>query len=191
MTPARSARVRNVKEQTVASVYAEALYNAASKQGKAELIGDQLRAIVRDLFAQDPLLEKFLGAGSIRRKAKQEAIERAFRGNSDDLLVDFLHVLNRHGRLGLLREVATAYAALHDDRSGRIHVLVRTASPLRPEQQERLLGTLAKQSGKTPVLETRVEPEILGGIIVQVDDWIFDASVKSKLERLKNQLMAS
>jgi F-type H+-transporting ATPase subunit delta len=191
MSTAGATKMCNVKEQGVAFVYANALFDAAGRQGKAEQIGEQLRLVVTELFAQDPLLEKFLAAGSIRREAKRQAIERAFRGNCDDLLVDFLQVLNRHGRLNLLREVDAAYREIADQRAGRIHVLVRSAAPLQPSQQEKLAEILARRYQRTPVIETRMDPELLGGLVVHVGDWVFDGSVKSKLERLKEQLMTS
>jgi F-type H+-transporting ATPase subunit delta len=191
MSTAGATKMRNVKEQGVAFVYANALFDAAGRQGKTEQIGEQLRLVVTELFAKDPLLEKFLAAGSIRREAKRQAIERAFRGNCDDLLVDFLQVLNRHGRLNLLREVDAAYREIADQRAGRIHVLVRSAAPLQPSQQEKLAEILARRYQRTPVIETRMDPELLGGLVVHVGDWVFDGSVKSKLERLKEQLMTS
>lgn len=191
MTTAKGRRIRNVKEQGVAQVYAEALYNAASRQGKSQLIRDQLQAMVLELFAQDPLLEKFLAASSIRRDAKREAIERAFRGRADDLLVDFLQVMNRHGRLNLLRAVVAAYRELDDERSGRIQVEVRAPVPLSPEQEQKLRDFIVRRFQRTPIIETRIDPEMLGGMVVRVDDWVFDGSVKTKLERLQNQLMAS
>lgn len=191
MNTATGRRIRNVKEQGVAQVYAEALYNAAARQGKTELIREQLQTMVLDLFGQDPLLEKFLAAGSIRRDAKREAIEKAFRGRADDLLVDFLQVMNRHGRLNLLRAVAAAYRELDDERSGRIRVEVRAAVPLSPEQEQRLRDLIARRFQRTPMIETRIDPEVLGGMVIRVDDWVFDGSVKTKLERLQNQLMAS
>lgn len=191
MSTATGRRIRNVKEQGVAQVYAEALYNAAARQGKTELIREQLQTMVLDLFGQDPLLEKFLAAGSIRRDAKREAIEKAFRGRADDLLVDFLQVMNRHGRLNLLRAVAAAYRELDDERSGRIRVEVRAAVPLSPEQEQRLRDLIARRFQRTPMIETRIDPEVLGGMVIRVDDWVFDGSVKTKLERLQNQLMAS
>ncbi|MCX7699637.1 MAG: ATP synthase F1 subunit delta [Gemmataceae bacterium] len=191
MTTATGRRIRNVKEQGVAQVYAEALYNAAARQGKTELIREQLQAMVLDLFGQDPLLEKFLAAGSIRRDAKREAIEKAFRGRADDLLVDFLQVMNRHGRLNLLRAVVAAYRELDDERSGRIRVEVRAAVPLSAEQEQKLRDFIARRFQRTPMIETRIDPEVLGGMVIRVDDWVFDGSVKTKLERLQNQLMAS
>src|SRR5579871_5392673 len=92
----------DVRSQQVARVYAEALIQAAEKQGKSDLILEQLTALVHDIFQSQPLLEKFLGSGAIRRDVKREAIERGFSGNADPLLTDFLQVLNNHERLELV-----------------------------------------------------------------------------------------
>ncbi len=191
MTTANGHRGRNVKQQGVARVYAEALYNAAGRQAKTALIRDQLQSLVDDLFTQDPLLEKFLGAGSIRRDAKAQAIEKALRGRADDLLVDFLQVMNRHSRLDSLRGVVAAYRELDDERSGRIYVEVRTVVLLSPEQEQKLRDAIARRFQRTPVIESRIDPNLLGGMVVRANDWLFDGSVKTKLERLQNQLMAS
>lgn len=190
-TGGQSSYPADVRSQQVAHVYAEALLNAAEKDGKAELIHEQLNNLVGELFRSQPLTEKFLASGAIRRDIKRAAIDAAFEGNTDPLLVNFLHVLNNHDRLGLVRAVTQAYRDLIDQRARRMRVKVRTAAPLTDEQRERLIAELRSSYNLEPILEVHTEPELLGGMIVQVGDWLFDGSVKTRLERLGNQLMAS
>jgi F-type H+-transporting ATPase subunit delta len=180
----------DVQSQQVARVYAEALYNAAAKQGKVEAILSQFDSLVAGLFTGDAMRERFLGSGAVRRDVKRDVIDRAFGGNADPLLVDFLQVLNLHDRLDLLRAITRSFRELHDERMRRVRVIVKSAASLSNEQQERLKRELRENFKLEPILDIRVDPELLGGMVVQVGDWLYDGSVRTRLERLRNQLMA-
>ncbi len=180
----------DVRSQQVARVYAAALIQAAQKDGKLDLMLEQLTMLVRDVFEAQPLLEKFLGSGAIRRDTKRAAIERAFDGKADPLLINFLQVLNNHERLDLVRAIWSCYRELHDKLKSRMRVKVRSAAPLTSEQEAALKQELHDEFNLDPVLEIRVVPELLGGMTVQVGDRVFDSTVKTRLERLRNQLMA-
>jgi F-type H+-transporting ATPase subunit delta len=187
--PAEVPRI-NVRDESVARVYAEALFHSAQKQRNADVVLQDLDALVNELFVADPVLEKALASGAVRRKKKDAVIEQAFNGRADAIIVDFLHVLNNHDRLGLIRAVHKAYHGLIDEQAHRMHVRVRVAAPMTPQQEERLKAELKANYQMDPVLNVKIDPELLGGMVVQVGDWVFDRSVKSRLERLRNQLMA-
>jgi F-type H+-transporting ATPase subunit delta len=181
----------DVRSQQVARVYAEALFNASAKQGKVDAVLDNLTALVHDVFASQPLLEKFLNSGVIKRHAKQEALQRSFEGKADPLFLDFLQVLNNHDRLDLLPAIWACYRELNDERARRMRVRVRSAAPLSAEQESTLKQELRETFSLEPILDVRPEPDLLGGMIVQVGDWLFDGTVRSRLDRMRNQLMAS
>jgi F0F1-type ATP synthase delta subunit len=90
----------------------------------------------------NPNIEEFLRSGAISRDRKPPVLEAAFRGRASDLFVNFLLVLNKHDRLGLLRAVLVAYQDLLDQRSRRARVHVRSATPLHDDQKESLLHLL-------------------------------------------------
>jgi F-type H+-transporting ATPase subunit delta len=71
-----------------------------------------------------------------------------------------------------------------------MHVDVRAASPLGDEQQERLRQELREKFKREPILSVRIDPELLGGLVVRVDDWVYDGSVRARLERIRNQLLS-
>ncbi len=180
----------DVGEQRVAQTYAEALLNAAQKQGQAEAVLDDLEALVREVFRTDPGLEQFVGSGAIGRDRKAAVIRKVFEGRADPVFVNFLNVLNNHDRLGLLRPIAAAAHELQNERAGRVRVLVRSAVPLPDDQRDRLRQQLHDSLRKEPLLETRVDPDLLGGLVVRVGDWVYDASVRTQIESLRNQLIA-
>ena len=98
-------------------------------------------------------------------------------------------VLNDHDRLFLVRPIVAAYEELSNEHNRRMTVQVRSATPLQDYQRERLSQELRAAFNKEPILEATVDPDLLGGMTVQVGDWLYDASVRSKLETLSNQLI--
>jgi F-type H+-transporting ATPase subunit delta len=185
---ARHATVLDDDTRHVGRIYAEALYDAAQKQGQAAEILDELEALVEVLNRQ-PRLELFLSSAAVGRERKAEALRHAFQGRASDVLTRFLYVLNEHDRLNVLRAVVVAYRDLHDRKSGRIRVRVESAVPLPDDQQERLRQELRQALGREPVLQTRIDPGLLGGLVVRVEDLVYDASVRSRLDNLRKQLI--
>jgi len=185
----RHATVLDDTTRHVARVYAEALYNAADKRQETVGILEDLEGLVSQVFRRDPGIEAFLASAAVGRERKAQLIRRAFEGRAGDLLVNFLQVLNEHDRLDLLRAIAAAYRDLYDRRSGRIHVHVRSAVPLGQDQQEKLKQELRASFGKEPMLDTRVDPDLLGGLVVRVGDWLYDASVRTRLEDIRDQVI--
>jgi len=177
-------------ERRVARVYAEALLIVAEQRGQAEEIGRELQALVTDVFAKVPQVERALSSPVIKRSAKVPVLEQAFKGSASDLLFNFLMVLNAKDRLMLVRHVAAAYRKLLDERAKRVRVIVRSAVALTDEQAERLKETISQATGLNPVLMTRVEEDLLGGMIVQIGDNVFDSSVRTRIEAIRNQLLA-
>lgn len=173
----------------VAGVYAQALLNAAQKRGQADAVLEELRGIVNDVFGRDPFFELFLASAAVARDRKDELLRKTFQGRASDTLLDALLVLNQHGRLDLVRGVAQVYGELYDRRHNRTRVDVRSAVPLTDGQLERLRQELRDVLRREPILQTRVDPELIGGLVVQVADWVYDASVRGHLRDIRNHLI--
>ncbi|HEV3142934.1 MAG TPA: ATP synthase F1 subunit delta [Gemmataceae bacterium] len=182
--------VLHTRDAQIAKVYAASLLRAAVRQNKAELMLEQLHTLVHDLFAAQPLLEKFLSSRAIRHDRKEHLIRSALGEGADPMFLDFLLVLNRHDRLDLLRAIWLNFRNLQDERAHRIRVKVRSAVPLTETQQQQLKKELQDDFGLEPVLEMQTDERLLGGMIVQVGDWLYDGSVQSKLDRARKQLLS-
>jgi F-type H+-transporting ATPase subunit delta len=182
--------IADVSEQRVAQVYAEALLNAAEKRQQADAVYQELQSLVNEVFSRSPLVEAFLSSSAISRHHKAEVINQTFTPRAGELLCNFLLVLNEHERLGLLRPILAAYRQMRDERARRLRVQVASAAPLPDDQRERLQQELRETFHLEPILETRVDPDLLGGLLVQVGDWVYDASVRTQLETIRNQLIA-
>jgi F-type H+-transporting ATPase subunit delta len=179
----------DVGSQRVARVYAEALLNAAEKHKQAEAVLAELEGVVHEVFGAAPHFEQFLSSGAVGRDRKQPVIHKAFGGRASEVFTNFLMVLNQHDRLDLLRPIQTAARELYDQRHRRIRVQVRTASALPDDKRQRLQQQLRQSFDMEPVLRVQVDPEILGGMVVRVGDWLYDASVRTQLETIRNQLI--
>jgi F-type H+-transporting ATPase subunit delta len=179
-----------VGAQRIAQVYAEALLNAAGKKGQVDAVLDELDSVVRDVFGANPQFEAFLASGAIGRGQKAKALQAIFQGRASDLFLDFLMVLNHHERLDLLRAILAAARELYDQRMRRLRVLVRSATPLPDDQRDRLLHELRQTFHQEPVLQAQVDPDLLGGLMVRVGDWVYDTSVRTQLDTIRNQLIA-
>jgi F-type H+-transporting ATPase subunit delta len=149
------------------------------------LVGNPLR--VSDDPADPAAL---MASGMIPRKRKAEVIEDIFRGKTDDLFVNFLLVLNDHNRLNLLRPVAAMYRELRDELHRRVRVLVRSAVPLTDGQRDRVKALAREHYHLDPVLVEQTDPDLIGGLTIQIGDRLIDLSVRARLETIKQQLLA-
>jgi F-type H+-transporting ATPase subunit delta len=131
----------------------------------------------------------FFTSGVVSRSKKAKAIRHAFENRASELLTNFLLVLNDHDRLDLLRVVDTAYRELLEERAGHVRVHVLSAVPLLAEQADKLRRELRETFHREPVLEAKVDPDLLGGLVVQLGDWVYDGSVRTRLQNLKHQIL--
>jgi len=181
-----------VTQSRLARVYAESLLVAAAKQSPeaVEAIGAELDAFVRALTA-DAGVTTFIASPAVNKKSKAAALAAALQDNASDLLRSFVGVLTQNNRLGLLRSIAVALRQLLDDRAGRVRVKVTAAVELSDAQKSELTASLKSILGnQEPVLDVRVDPDLLGGMVVQVGDSVIDTSVRSRLQSIRSLLLA-
>jgi F-type H+-transporting ATPase subunit delta len=177
----------DVSAQRIARVYAEAIYKAAGTE--AEGVIEELHSLIHDVFAGNPQLEILIAGRAVGRTAREEVIKKAFQGRSSGLFLNFLLVLNHHDRLELLRPILSALHQIDDERKNRVRVHVRSAVPLTDEQRERLITQLRRDLQADPTLDARVDPSLLGGLVVRTGDYVYDASVRTRLETIRKQLI--
>ena len=185
----RHRTVMDDEARHVSRVYAESLYRAAEKENQVDAVLDELEGIIRDIFDRDGGLELFFSSAAIGRDRKGEVIRAAFDGRVSGVLRQFFDVLNEHDRLDMLRSIATAYRTLHDKKTHRVVVLVTSAVALTEDERGRIVNQLKNVSHLEPILQENVDPDILGGIIIRIQDWVYDASVRSRLLAIRQQLI--
>ncbi len=167
--------------------YAEALLNASGAEADAVIA--ELEEIRADVLVAQPRFAAVLASPSVAAAEKDRIVTETFEGRALPTVVRFLRVLNRHGRLGLLSTITRQARATLDRRQNRKPVTVRSAVPLDEGQQASLRDRLASMIHATPVITLEVDPSLIGGLVVQVGDDVYDASVRNRLERLRGRLI--
>lgn len=167
----------------IGRVWSQALLELAGSTGQEEALDAELAGLV-ELLDRQPAFEAFLAGPVADDEAKRAVLERALRGKASDLLVDALQVLRRKKRLDILRAVATTYRQAWLARQGRVPVEVTTAAPLTAESRAELQRAADRLTGMTAEISARVDPELLGGMILRWGDQRFDTSLSAELGRL-------
>ena len=175
----------------VARVYAEALMGVAAKSQQLDAIGDELEEFVGNVLKPHPAIQAFLAGNTVSMTGKLPVLAAAFEHRTSETFRKFLGVLNENGRLDLLPAINAELRTMRDQAAGRVRVQVTASVPLLDTQVESLTATLHAQLKAHPVLDIRIDPDILGGLIVQVGDKVYDTSVRTRLDNLRNHLTAS
>ena len=181
--------IADVQSLEVARVYAEALLNAAEKAGQAGEVLAEFEALLQTIEAPRSVVRKFLASGVISRETRGEAIRKAFDGRAHPILVDFLLVVNDHERMPLLPAVLFEAGELRDRRARRLPVHVTSAVPLAEDQLEGIKAAVRKRLQWEPLLEIKVDPELLGGVQLRIGDWLFDGSIRTQLNEMRKQII--
>ena len=103
---------------------------------------------------------------------------------------NLLLLLLDKGRIAALPDIARAHRELVDEQAGRARATVTSAAPLDPGVEARLKGALEKHTGKTVILDKKIDPALIGGAVAQVGDLVFDGSVKTQLEQIRQDLLS-
>ena len=167
-------------------VYAEALFEVAREKGKLDAIGADL-AQFADAVEGNRDMQVFLFSPHFASAEKAEGLRRAIDG-ADPELVNFLELLVEKGRTTELFRIRREFEALWKKENKRIDVTVTSAVELDPAVVAKVGEEIERQTGQTVELASRVDDEILGGIVLQVGNKILDASIRSRLEKLRKSV---
>jgi F-type H+-transporting ATPase subunit delta len=184
----RHSTVMDDETRQIARVYAEALFKAASASGQADSVLQELEQTLEGLYGKDAGLGLFFESATITQERKAAVIDTAFASASETVR-NFLGVLNEHNRLDVLKPIVEAYGKLHNRANRKVLVEVTSAVPLTDAERERVIGDVRAVAQVEALLQETIDPEILGGLIVRVGDWVYDASLRTKLETIRNQLI--
>ncbi|MBX7082932.1 MAG: ATP synthase F1 subunit delta [Nannocystaceae bacterium] len=172
--------------------YARALLGLASNPTARDKYARDIVALAELSKAADENGLTLLVAMSSRRFAASdrkkllEALGR--RVGADAMVIKFLaHAIDKDRIVGL-PEIARAYVRLADEAASRVQAEVTSAAPLPPETVDALQAALARASGKTVVMTTKVDPTLLGGVVTKVGSFVLDGSLRSQLSRMRQQL---
>lgn len=169
----------------IAERYALALYELADEAKSLDAVADDLSSL-KSLVAESADLRKLIASPLIDRDQKASAITAILeKGGANDLTRRFIGLAARNNRLFALPAMIDAYLAELARRRGEITAEVTSARPLKDDQLQALTDRLREKLGSKIAVEAKVDPSLIGGLIVRVGSRMIDASLKSKLQRLQ------
>ena len=165
--------------------YAQALFAIAGETNATEAWLDELTQAQAALA--DPTVRAYLDTPRARTEEKLGVVTQLLEGR-EPMVARMVGLLTDRHASASLRAVTDAYGELLNQQLGRVKAEVTTATAISSEQQQKLSAPLGAALGKEIVLDTREDPEIIGGIVVRIGDQIIDGSVRSKLAAMKQRL---
>ena len=163
-------------------VYARALLDAARERGRVAPVREELAdfvAAVREV----PELRSVLRNPQLDPRAKSAALETVL-GEADELVRNFLRVLAEKGRAGQIEDIAEEFERLVAAEEGQLSVELTTAFELSDEEADAIVHQIEQASGRKVEAERKVDPDLIGGMVLQAGSLRLDASVRGRLERL-------
>ena len=172
--------------EEIAAVYARSLFEVAKEQDKLDLVRDQLGEFV-DALNETRELQVFFFSPYFSTEEKEDGLDRAISG-ADPTVLNFLKLLVQKHRMPVIFRTRAAFEKLWEQENQLLPVQITSAVELDEATVEQIGNQISEQTGRRVELSSRVEPDILGGIVVQVGNSVLDASVRSRLDQLRKHV---
>ena len=178
-----------MKKEKAAAIYARMLLQAAADNQSLDAVSEDIRTLA-ETFRKLPELYKFL-TNPVRRAEAKAGVINSVSAKFAPLTQKFLKLLEIKNRFGLLRAIADEYILLEEARKNILRATVVSAKPLAQDQLEKLTrGLETRKPGKTYILTNQIDASLIAGFRIVQGDTITDASIKHKLDLLRQKLAA-
>lgn len=179
-----------IRDRAVSHRYAAALFGASVKARAAETVLEDLGSL-ETLFERDERFQNFLEAPDVLTEDKVSLVERVLSGRAHELVARLLLLMLEKKRIQHLPLVLADFRELVEEHLGIARAIVTSAAPLAPDQAGELRTRLERLSGKKVRIDARVDPALLGGVVVMIGGKILDGSLKHRLEEMRERLMTA
>jgi F-type H+-transporting ATPase subunit delta len=173
--------------QAIARTYADAFLHAAKSVGVDGAI-EEFVSFLDDVLAKNPKFGDLLLSGLLSRDEKLGILDRVVTGRGSELFTSFLRVLAKHDRLDLLPLILKESRLKHELNQGKRRVQVSSPAPLSQDALAKIGRRLTQQFSFDPILENRTDPTLLGGVVIQVGDTVYDSSLRTRMKQLRARL---
>jgi len=175
-----------MSDAQVARVYATALFAAATDAGTLEQTSADLHAFATAL-AESRALADVISDPQIDRAARRRVLAELTR-DGDELAANALKVLLEKGRIVVLPEVVTEFDRMAAEAAGLVELELTTAVPVAADVAERVVARVEQATGRRARLTSRVEPAVIGGLVLRVGEVIVDGSLRSRIRQLRKRM---
>ena len=173
--------------EEIAQVYARSLFEVAKEQDKLDLVREQLGEFA-DAMNENRELQVFFFSPYFSTAEKKEGLERVV-SDADPVILNFLKLLIEKHRMPVLFRIRANYEARWEEENKLLPVQITSAVQLDEAIVRQLGDRISQQTDRKVELSAQVNPDILGGIVVQVGNSVLDASVRHRLEQLRRQVV--
>lgn len=177
------------RRTSAARRYAEAAFQLADRDGELDAWGDGL-ALAAQLLSDERVL-RVVDSPARPYRERLALIDTLLGGRVPAGVQKLAALLAHKGRIERLGAVSTEYRRLLDQRRGVVAARVTSAAPLSADETAQVRAWIARLTGQTVDLQVGVDEALIGGLTVRVGDTLLDASVRGRLERLRNTLIAT
>ena len=175
--------------EEIARVYADALFEAAKDKDRLDQIHDQLGEFT-DALAANRDLQVFFFSPYFSSAEKRDGIAKSISG-ADPELVNFLELLAEKHRMPVIFRIRRRFDELWAKAKRRLEVTLTSAVELDQGVVDQVGEAVERQTDRTIDLTTEVDPDILGGLVLRVGNMVLDASLRSKLEKLRKEVASA
>lgn len=167
---------------------ARAFYEDAREKGQLDIVFDNMMDI-RQILQSNPDLGAFFDNKAIENASKEQVMNDFMQAFSE-LTKNFIHTIYNYHKMRELNHIVNEFEKIYDHHNRTVVAKVITAVPLTKDQKQRLADTFAKKmKAKKVIFNEIVEPEILGGVIIETENRVIDGSVRFNFEKLKQQIL--
>jgi len=175
--------------QSIERVYAQALIDLACEAGQLDEVADEM-AQLGGIVQKQPDLVRLISTRTLSVERRGQAIERMLKGRVSDLTYRFLQVVNAKNRLDCIMGIVNAVAKGVDERRGIVHVKAFMAEALDAQAAQKVAKLIETVVGGEVQLEQQVDPELIGGLKIRIDDRLIDGSVSTQLRLMGQRIVA-
>jgi F-type H+-transporting ATPase subunit delta len=173
--------------QAVASLYARSYLSAAKENGVSDA-DEELASFVGDLLAKNADFRSILVSDAVSRDDKLGLVERSLAPHCSEFFANFLKVLVRHGRIGLVEQIREVVTEVQEEMAGKRRVQIRSAKSLSDGSRSQITEQLESKLGFDPILLESVDESLIGGLVIQVGDTVYDSSLRTRIKTLAGRL---
>ena len=167
--------------------YARALFKSADSQADKDAVYADMQCLARN-FLDVRLLRTAIDNPMLPKQKKEEILTTACGGNPDMHTTRFISLVLKEGRENLIQFMANAFVSLYRKEKNMVSGRLITAVPVNPETEEKMRQMVGQRTNASVEFQTEVNPDIIGGFILEYDTYRMDVSVQSQLRTILKQL---
>ena len=172
----------------LAKEYGAGLYQLTAEESISSQVLEQMHTL-RACFKEQPQFLRLLSNMALSKDERVGIIDAAFRGQVHPYLLNFLKILCERGALGEFAGCEEAFRALYNKDNGVVEATVTTGEKLDEAQRERLIEKLRQMTGKQIDLSEKVDPKVIGGVLLEMNGQRYDNTVRHRLESIRRAMV--